>query len=215
MKQIFVCGASSPYGVGGFEAGWGDLIKQYCHRQLFGDVRVEENYEVYNLAKSGSTLEFVEAVCGQVVDLFRKDGVETIGVVALGANDARAVETEDNFVTTEQQFRGDIEAVLTTCKETFDHVVVVASGYVDESLTYPKPPSWSGGKASYHSNERRAEFNNIIADVCGDMELDFVPFDIDQAEWTRNCLFDDGLHPNQRGHQAVFDLILPILQRHL
>src|SRR5438309_1346665 len=103
MKQYFLLGASSAYGVGGANGGWGELFKQYVHAKMYDANGEGERYEVFNFAKSGATAQFViDTFPRQVEDYGRND--EIIVVVGVGGNDAKAVGSPNNFVSTVDEY---------------------------------------------------------------------------------------------------------------
>ena len=74
MKQIFILGASTAYGVGGEHGGWGDLIKQYAHSKMYGQSGAGEKYEVFNFALSGATVDFVTTTFPEQIKNYDRNG---------------------------------------------------------------------------------------------------------------------------------------------
>ena len=209
MLQIFIVGSSSAYGVGAETAGWGDLVKQHMHGLMYGSDGVGEKCEVYNFTKSGATIGFVKNTFPEQLKQYGRD-VETMVIVSAGGNNSKAEGTPNNFVSTPKEFEEEMRDLLKALKNSSDKVLYVTGGFVDESKTNPKPNPLTGGK-SYFSNERRKQFSTITRKLCEELRVTYVGLDVDKDKWIQNYLYVDGLHPNQAGHELIFQNIKPHL----
>lgn len=153
MTQIFILGSSSVYGVGAEQAGWADLIKQKFHHHMYGPNGVGEMFEVYNFSKSGATVEFVQASFPQLRTLYGRSG-SMISIVSVGGNNAKAVGTPDNYVSTVEEYIQQMSTLLDQLQVESDHIIAVGGGYYDESKTNPKLSPW-GGRPSFFTNSRK------------------------------------------------------------
>jgi len=214
MKQVFILGASSVYGVGAEHDGWGDLVKSYVHNKLYTSDGPGEACEVFNFAKAGSTIEFITDTFPWISEHYQR-GPELVTLVSIGGNDARAVNTPDNYVSTPEEFRDKLSNLCTMLKVQSKHVIFVSNGYVDERKVSPKPSPFNDGIVSYFTNERRAQFNAITKELCESMEFDFVAVECDKNTWINEYLYKDGLHPNQLGYQLIFEALRPKLDKAL
>lgn len=214
MTQIFVLGSSSTYGVGGPNGGWADMIKQYLHEKMFGENGVGEKYEVYNFGKSGATIDFVKnSFPSQLKDYGRQQ--KTIILVAIGGNNTKAEQEPDNFVSTPEEYESEMRELLDFLKQSSDGLILVGSnGYVDEAKTNPKLNPLTGGR-SYFTNARRQQFSTIVKRICEDTNVDLADVAVSQEEWLSKYLYIDGLHPNNAGHQLIFESIKPVLSKYL
>jgi len=207
MKQIFILGASSVYGVGAEHGGWGDLVKSYIHSKQYTPDGPGEMCEVFNFAKAGSTVEFVADTFPWVCQNYLRDGAELAILISVGGNDAKAQNMPDNYVCTTESFREKITGLCSVLQARSQHVIFVSNGYVDETKVSPKPSPFSDGNVSYFTNERRGQFNAITKEVCETNGFDFVTVDCDRETWISNYLYKDGLHPNQAGYERVFEAL--------
>lgn len=214
MKQFFILGASSVYGVGAESDGWGDLVKSYVHSKMYSADGVGEKYEVFNFSKAGSTVEFVADTASWIYDKYAR-GNNVVTLISVGGNDAKAENAPDNFVCTPEDFREKVSRLFETLQQHSKQVIFVSNGFVDESKVSPKQSPFGDGKVSYFTNERRSLFNGITKEICESKGVDFVAVDIDKDTWVRNYLYSDGLHPNQAGYQKVFEALKPVLDRSL
>lgn len=213
MIQIFVFGASFGYGVGGEEGGWADYLKRGLHSRMFGKDGVGYQYELYNFAKPGATIDFVEETFKTQLNNYRRQG-KVIAIFSLGMNNAKSEEQPGNYVSTLDEARRQMSDLLSESKASVDEVLFMAGGYVDESKTYPKHNPLNGGR-SYFSNERLAQFGNAYREVCEQLGVTYVTNDVSATEWQEKYLLDDGLHPNTAGHAVIFSQLLPHIERAL
>lgn len=204
MKQIFLLGASSVYGVGGTNGGWGELLKQYLHEKMYGENGVGEIYEIYNFAKSGATTQFVLDTFPEQIRQYWRGGDAYI-VVGVGGNNSKATGTPDNFVSTADQYIMEMSRLFDQLAK-YGKVIFVQNGWVDETKTNPKMNPFDGTK-SYFTNARRVEFNKALKPLCAKMGVVYIEPDLSPEAWQANYLYVDGLHPNDAGHQLIFELV--------
>src|SRR5687768_7878532 len=126
MAQILVFGASTPYGVGGSQGGWPDLLKQKLHKQMY-DIRElsVEKHEIYNLCVPGATISDIEERFAVEVESYSKPGREQIIVIMLGGNDAKATGKPDNFVNTPENFYSQMKKLAEAAKKYSQKVLLV------------------------------------------------------------------------------------------
>jgi lysophospholipase L1-like esterase len=212
MGQIFVFGSSSSHGVGGSQGGWGDLLKQRLHQVMYGPNGIGERHQIYNFAKPGAKIDFVKRTFPAQLNDYRIPG-PAMAIVAVGGNNVKAEGTADNFVSTVEQYVIDMTELLATIRAQVDAVVVLGFKPYDEAKAMPKI-SPLNGKASYFSNARTAIFHSSLCKIC-DQE-GYVLIGVDHPEqWVQTCLCDDGLHPNDVGHQKICNQIWPYVHKFL
>jgi lysophospholipase L1-like esterase len=208
MKQVFMLGASSVYGVGAEHAGWGDLIKQYFHSKMFSEGGIGEKYEIYNFAKSGATIDFILDTFPTHLTNYGK-GEKVITIVSVGGNNSRAKDEPTNFASTPASYTTELTQLIELLKASSEKVIFVSTAYVDETKT--NPITTSHDNKYYFTNARRKQFEEITKELCEQNGIDFASIVVSEEEWIKNYTFKDGLHPNQAGHQLLFDAIEPYL----
>lgn len=211
MIQVFTLGSSSVYGVGGEVGGWGDLIKLALHKKMYMKGGVGEKYEVFNFAKSGATADFIKRTFPEQLKQYGRNG-KIVTIIYIGGNNAKAENTPNNFVSTIEEFSEEISGLLDYLKEKSQHVIVVGSGYYDESKTNPKPNPLTGGK-SYFKNTRKREFESRLKELSEERGIPFIEVGVSEEEWKEKYLYDDGLHPNKQGYKLISNKILVELNK--
>ncbi len=207
MTQIFIFGSSSAYGVGGEHGGWADMLKNYLHQMMYKINGFGEVCEIYNFAKPGATVDFVQQNFLQQLKTYM-DEKHTLAIVAIGSNNAKARGMPDHFISSPEDFSAEMLQLLTDIKSQVTQVLVIGYTYCDETKTTPKP-SLSNQNWSYFWNARTQHFNDIVKKHCVELGLTHVNVTVSPDDWIATCLYKDGLHPNDAGYQAIFASLTP------
>ena len=213
ITQVFIIGSSFVYGVGAEKSGWADLVKQFFHHKMYGKSGVGEKYEVFNFAKSGAEIKFVKRLFPTLIREYGRKG-KIITIVSIGGNDAKAVDSPTNYVSTIEKYTVQMSQLLDLLKEKSDLVIAVGGGYYDESKTNPKHNPFTGGE-SYFTNERRKKFEQRFQELCHQKSITFIGVKLSKEEWQKKYSYQDGLHPNQKGHQYVAENVIRVLKRYI
>lgn len=213
MKQLFFFGASYVYGVGAKSAGFADLIKQHYHHKMYSNGGVGESYEVFSFGKSGATVDFVSENSPKLLDMYQRDE-KGVAVLTIGFNNARAKDAPDNFVCTPESYKEQMSALLDVMKEKTRHLICLGYLFVDETKTAPKKSPLSGS-LSYFYNDRIQQFNGIFKSLCEEKEISFVTIPVTKEVWLGKYVYEDGLHPNQKGHQLIADTLIPLIEKNI
>ncbi len=209
MKQIFILGASFAYGVGAEKTGWGDLVKQHYHNLMYSRGGVGEKYEVYNFSKSGAATEFVLETFPEQLRQFGR-GDKIISIVSVGGNDSKAIGSPNNYVSTVEEYISKVKKLYDLLSKSSSKIIFVGDGFVDEAKTNPKISPFDGSK-SYFTNSRRTLFHSALKELCDNLKITFIDTPVAKEDWINNYLYEDGLHPNQKGHDLIFNEIKNLL----
>lgn len=207
-------GASTVYGVGGPNGGWADMLKLALHKQMYKEAGSDEAHEVFIFAKSGVTTDFILNGCEQRIEDYRRDGHKTIVILSVGLNNAKAVGTPNNYVSTPEEYATQIKQLLERLTKKADVVICVGFTPVDESKTTKKVNPFTG-QSSFFFNDRIKTFNDVFRQAAEEAD-DTVQFldlftAVSELDWANTCLSPDGLHPNNKGHRWICDQISPLL----
>jgi lysophospholipase L1-like esterase len=210
MTQFFILGDSVAYGVGAEQAGWADLLKQWLFNRMYSEHGVGETYELFNFAYPGGGIEFVLGNQLSQLAKYRRDGSKTVAIVCTGGNNAKAIDTPENVVSSLEAYEALVVELLQSLQQNADAVIALPSlAVVDESKVSPKISPFTG-KKSFINNARIAQYNSKFQEVCQTNDVTFVS--TSTAGWASTCLYADGLHPNQIGHQRLFEQIKPLAE---
>ena len=122
-------------------------------------------------------------------------------IFAIGINDVKCVNSQDNPVTGPEDFRKNIAFLAENAAQYTNHIIFVGLTLVDEQKTAPIDNV-------YFLNEKIKTYNKILDEECKKRNTAFLNI---IQEWSNidylNLLSDDGIHPNEKGHQKIFEKI--------
>jgi len=193
-KKICVWGDSIVYGAGDVElGGWTNRLALYLRKK-------DRDYRVYNLGISGDIS----------TGLLKRFIVEAeirepeVIIFAIGINDAQYLLKENMVRVSTDNFKSNIVQLVDGAKKFTDKIIFLSCSPVDEDKTNPIP--WHPN--INYNNNRIEEKNNIIKTICLQYNLQFI--DIYKEFLKHNNykeLLFDGLHPNEFGHQLIFEIV--------
>lgn len=119
MKKTIVIGASMHYGVGSAVGSWVDIYRKQILSDSFGPNGVGEYSQIYNLSIPGATssnaTHFMRPFVEQLNSIAPK--LETQIIISIGANNTKAVDTPENFLSTPEEYIADMALLINQAKE--------------------------------------------------------------------------------------------------
>lgn len=198
MVRIVVFGDSIAWGANdGEELGWVNRLAKFY--------KDEDNISMYNCAISGDSSEDV---------LFRFD-IESearyrekedynIVIFAIGINDTQNIRKKGEYNVSIEKFRDNLNTLILLSRKYYDKIVFIGLTNVDEKKTLPIP--WSPEK-SYYSVDAMM-YDRVVKEVARRSHAEYIPmFDIPTE------LMDDGLHPNAKGHERIFQRVKEVTDK--
>ena len=209
--QIFCIGASTTYGVGGSKGGWPDLIKQRLHQKMYGSDLLGEMHEVYNLGVPGATIGDMLERVEVILRTSRKPGRKVITVLQGGANNAKAIDSPENFVSTPEEYKKEVLELLKIAQTASDEVICLGLCPMDQSKVMPIIKDKEKNKKVYFPNDRIAQFEKVLGGVASSLGIMFLPLfdEAEAANWSKKYQFQGGIHPNDLGHEWLFQKVWP------
>lgn len=213
MTQVFIFGASIAYGAGATVAGWADLLKQSFQTRTYSNNDGSDNkHELYNFALYGARAEFVAATYSDQLKFYRR-GDKIIAIVCVGGNNVKAIGKPNSYVTSIEEYENFMGHLLGKMRQEVDELLVLPGLVgVDESKNNPEVDSLTGEK-HYFTNDRIIIFNHTLMKTCTKYGARYIDIDISPDEWAQKYLYDDGLHPNQVGHQYIFEKVSAVVEK--
>lgn len=194
MGNICIFGDSIVWGawdpVGG---GWVSRLRNYIESNEF-------DIETYNLGVSGDNIN----------DLLQRFEVESkarepkLIIVSIGTNDSQYLNKKGNYQVSPKDFETNLKRLINMAKKFTNDIILLTPNKVDEIKT--KPILWD--KQKYYDNENLQLFRDIIKQLCEKSNL----LVIDMFDLLANNEFYDGLHPNYKGHQKIFEVVKKFLE---
>jgi len=190
-KVINIFGDSIVWGAGDIEKnGWASRLKEDLKRENHNDT------EVYNLGISGADTDRLLRRF-LVENEFRNPNVI---IIAIGINDSQYIGSEDNPRVSLGKFEENLVEIIKQARGIAEDIVFIGLTKIDETKLMPIP--WN---PTLYSEEKNALiYNDKIKEVCEKNSLLFLDMQdlLDDSEFD-----DDGLHPNSKGHEKMFQKI--------
>ncbi len=199
MTRICVCGDSvvSDELYLGFDC-WVTKLRKLVNKK-------EEN-SVFNLGICGETTDDLL----ERIDIECKAREPDIILVKIGMNDSRYNnKTEDSVETSFNKFNENINEIIRICKKYTEKIIFVGNTPVDESKTMPT--IWS--KTEYFTNKSIKKYDDVIKSICKKNKIHFIEvFDkFIKLDYKKLLDEEDGLHPNSKGYEKIFEIIKSFL----
>jgi len=203
--RVLIFGDSITQGFYDEQGGWATrLVNYYLAQDL---ARKEDVPTLFNLGISGDTTK-------NVLDRFEAEANARIGknsdntlVFAIGTNDT--IYRGEQFDNTPEKCREQLAELLGKAKGYTNKIVFVGLFPVIDELLQPFPWSTTG---KCYSTERMKLFNDALVKFCTDSDLPMVDlWPVFESESDLKSLFFDGIHPNSKGHQLIYETVQPKL----
>jgi lysophospholipase L1-like esterase len=202
MAYIIVAGDSIAYGAWDLAGGWVQRLRTAADKKNVKDF--DNICFVYNLGVSDETSErllkrFKTEVKPRLYWQMRNE--KAIIIIGIGKNDsAYSFYYKCNWVSP-KKFESNIRKLITIAKKFTPRIAFVGLSPVDESKSNPFD------KNVAYRNKSILQYNGIMKQVCEENKIHF--FDVHSSFMKANykTLLEDGVHPNAKGHQKIFELV--------
>ncbi len=208
--RVLVFGASTTQGYWDTEGGWvARLRKYYDTKQVkiqAAGIKNESQPSIFNLGVSADTSR----------DVLKRFEAETVArrrgplafIFCVGGNDG-AIENSKPRATAEE-YKSNIELLIKTARKFSNKILIVGLNPVDESRT--TPVFWAD---VHFTNSQMKVQNKILKEISSQENIPFVPIfeALEKRLKAGEDLLIDGLHPNNEGHEIIFQLVRPELDK--
>ncbi len=200
---IFIFGDSITEGLWDSKGGWADRIKAFVQSE---EVKsgIKNYHEVYNLGVDGNTTK-------QLIERFETEtkvrlwpAEECAFIFAIGTNDTLHRNNQE-FESTPEHYEAELNKLIELAKKYSSKIIFIDLLPVNENLTNPLISSSSG---KCYTNERISEFNKVLYEVCDSHSLSCIKTSEKYLKQDYKMLLADGIHPNDQGHEVIFNLVV-------
>ncbi len=200
MSTICVFGDSITWGAYDYEkGGWVERLKVFMAENSDNDV--------YNLGVSGNKTPHILSRVESETKVRTEEAEDIVLIFAVGINDSYFVHSENRLMTPPEEFKTNIEKTIERAQVITSKIIFVGLTPVDETKTTPIP--WNTDKS--FKNEYIQKYNNFISSICKDKNIYFVEILDKWLQSDYQDLLEDGLHPNSKGHQKIFEAVRDFL----
>ncbi|MBU6427091.1 SGNH/GDSL hydrolase family protein [Patescibacteria group bacterium] len=206
MAVIYAFGDSITYGAWDIKnSGWATRLRAYLD-----DIQEKNpNYYglFYNLGIPGETTDGLVKRFENETNAREREGEEAVFIFAFGANDAAFLAAQNKFRVSKEDFWTNLETVIKKALDISKNILIVNILPVIEVMNRDR-----NGKT--RSNKYMEEYNQVLKQLADQFGLRFVDAYSLFIETGHEKLFiqDDGLHPNDKGHELMFNAIRPVVQ---
>jgi len=194
MSTYLIFGASITYGAWDTEkGGWVQRLRSFIEEKN----KMEDI--VYNLGISGETTN-------DILKRFRieteqrlkeKWGKSPIIIFSLDINDSITLIKENKLIIPLEKYQENLKELFNLAKNFISEVIVIGPTNIDEKVANP----WDENIEYYNKDIK--ESNEIAKRLCNENNILFIEiFNILEKDD-----LEDGLHPNSKGHEKMFEII--------
>lgn len=195
--NILIFGDSITYGAWDKEnGGWVNRLR------LALENKNETYFNIYNLGIPGETTIDLKKRFDSECNCRFNTNDKTIIIFSVGINDSQIIR--DKSLVLIKDFKKNIIELIDKAKQYTPHILFIGLTKVDENRT--KPVSWDNNINYF--NEEVIKYNEVLKNICKEKVINYL--DIFNLLDTKDL--DDGLHPNNNGHQKLCEEILKCLQ---
>ena len=202
MAMLFLMGDSITWGAWDHEeGGWAARLGRWLNARL-GPSRTGDLF-LYNLGVAGDTSDALAARFEAETQARFRDGHEYFVIVAIGANDATRIPSQDRFKVEPEAYGPHVAEVIRQAQAIAAGVTALNITAVNDQVAGAPP-----GEDRSRLNRSVQKFNRELESVCGRMEVPVIDvFSRYQELGSSGLLADDGFHPNAEGHRVIFKAV--------
>lgn len=201
MTIILVFGTSTTYGAWDVEGGWVQRLRKYLDiEQLAG----KRDYTlVYNLGIDGDTSKGILERFEDETKRRLWPDEDVVMIFAVGTNDALTDEDKGRNRIAIENFEKNLIRIIEKARRITNKIVFVGNKPIDDSKT--QPVAWD--KNVYYKSEHGRKYDSIIKKICEKEKVNFVDIAPKLEAMNFKKYLDDGVHPNSKGHEIIFEII--------
>ncbi len=202
MPIIYAFGDSITYGAWDTEgSGWANRIRLDLDKR---SVAEPDFYALFfNLGISGETTDGLVKRFDSEYQAREREDEEAIFIFAYGANDAVVIPSTGKFRTTTEDFKTNLESVIKKAKDISKKIIILNITPVIEEVTFK-----SETKDKSRLNKYVESYNHIIKSLADEYTLAHVDvYDAYTKSSPKDLLSEDGLHPNAKGHELMYEMV--------
>jgi lysophospholipase L1-like esterase len=207
--RVLVFGASITQGFWDTEGGWVARLRRHYDELQLEDVLSNDEPTIFNLGISGNKVANILKRFTNETEARAHRDEDFAFIFSIGTNDSSIEDGEPRVELSD--YKADLQKLVELAKTCSDKILFVGLFPVEEELTTPVP--WRENLS--YTNERLSLFNVTMKEVASNNNLSYISaFDaFKQKMDAGEKLFADGLHPNNEGHELIFKMVQPELDR--
>lgn len=204
--RVLVYGASITQGFYDTEGGWVQRLRKH-YDELFLKDTSKDQPTIFNLGISGDNTDRLLRRFETETQARKFPREDFAFIFMIGTNNAW-VRGDGRQNSTPENYRRELEELISKARQYSDKIMFVGIAPCDEARSQPIP--WN--KDIFFTNERLRIFDEALKNVCRQERVKYQPvFDVLKDKMEKEDIYADGLHPNDVGHQLIFEQVQPAL----
>jgi lysophospholipase L1-like esterase len=200
--NILVFGDSIACGAWDTEGGWVARLKKVNDKKV-----LDSNFQTYNtisnVSISGDTSRSLNLRFNNELIARINPAENNKVIIAIGVNDSQiSVNGQTNEVPL-KEFEKNIQNIVQIAQRHKCEILIMNILPVDESKVDPIP--WRP-EYSYIASEI-TKYNDILSKLTKANNLVLIDLHSNFLQQDYKKLFEDGIHPNNKGHRIIFEII--------
>ncbi len=184
--------------------GWANRLSAVFSQKTLD---IDEYCNTYNLGIAGeSSAGLLGRIESEIKSRIELGSGEIITLVLTGTNDSKVDVKAAKNLTDISEYRENYEQIISLAKKYSDKVFCIGLTRVDESKTNPIAPN---NKIAFR-NEELKKYESVISEVATDAGVSIINV---SDSFGVPDLSPDGIHPNSRGHQLIFERVKEALEK--
>jgi len=205
--RVLVFGDSIAQGFWSVDGGWVEKLRRHYDSLAIADLKNNKQPEIFNLGVSGDTTRNLLSRIGPETKARKWPGDSLVVLLAIGTNDE--LFQNKRQIVPPDEFKTNIQKILSILSPIADNIMLIGNAACEEKLT--TPVFWGD---IYYTNEQIKKYEDYIAEIARSEKIAFVPiFEKFSNKMKNKQLLADGLHPNDEGHEFIFQLVQPQLDK--
>lgn len=204
--RVLCFGDSIVQGFWDTQGGWAQRLRSHYDELQLQNIDSDQP-TIFNLGISGET-------SAGLVERFKREtqirnDQPLSFIFGIGTNDT--IYRGDEYQSTPEEYTKNLLTLVNQAREFTNRIAFVGMGPVVDELV--QPMRWSSSGKCY-STERIWLFEKGLRNLCQEQNLMHIAvFEALSKEKEQGReVFADGAHPNNEGHQIIFDLVKPALE---
>lgn len=199
-----VFGASVTYGSGDERGGWVGRLKEYVDKK-YADA--EDGYFVYNLGVPGDTSADLLARFSNEAAARIEPGSGAYIFISIGLNDSAFLKSKGGSYVRIDEFEDNLKKLVSLAEAYSKNIFFIGLTPVDDSKTNPVP--WAADIS--YKDEEAAKYEKAARRIFEEKGYGYIDI---LKDWqpSRLAYLADGLHPDGRGHESIFNAVKEYLE---
>lgn len=201
--RVLVFGDSITYGAWDTEAGWVERLKRDAHKQTV-ESQGTDKLQIINLGIGGDSSNKILKRMKTEIEARYSASWPFVFIITFGANDERSIDAE--IETPIEQFENNVREIIALAKQHSNKILFLGIPPISKPTVE--------FKGQEYSDERVKHYEERMQMIVKEAGLPFVPMRpaFEQVGF-ENLYAYDNIHPNDKGHQLIADLVRPELEQ--